>query len=222
MKTFNLTPSVVRFRAIVFVTGLLIVSIRGHSKNTIKLLIADTRSDTISPLDYSRVILAPHKHYFFLGLSSISTNYMALSLHGWVDDLDEPSHRLIFSNTNDIFLRKGYSAGWRDSQKSLTENSVKALANENFLIGKIVQISSAYKLDLSGAIQPDKVIVNTLREDYVFDTAQFQLPLDSLHPYILNNHHLPGIPSSSALNTTGMIVSYANALISKDQKIDSV
>lgn len=67
--------------------------------------------------------------------------------------------------------------------------------------------SPEFKLDVVGTVRAHEVRVNTLKTaDFVFD-KNYDLPsLDSVKVYIERNKHLPGIPSASEMEKTGINV----------------
>lgn len=77
------------------------------------------------------------------------------------------------------------------------------LQNGNVLIGNWYQVNSSYKLDVSGNVRANKVVVNTTGADYVFDSTYHLTSIDSLRTFIKEHHHLPEIPSARKLKDSG-------------------
>ncbi|MBS1660385.1 MAG: hypothetical protein JST68_04970 [Bacteroidetes bacterium] len=76
----------------------------------------------------------------------------------------------------------------------------------NLLIGKSFQANTSYKLDISGIIRTDRIIVNTTGADFVFDPSYSLTPLLQVEAYIKQNHHLPGIAPASQMQKDGVDV----------------
>lgn len=74
----------------------------------------------------------------------------------------------------------------------------------NVLIGNLYQTNTAYKLDVSGPMRANEVVVNTTGADYVFDTAYRLVPLPVLSNYIHTFHHLPGIATAKQMQEEGL------------------
>jgi len=80
-------------------------------------------------------------------------------------------------------------------------------ATGHLLIGKTSQTNDAYKLDVSGSIRANEVVVNTTGADFVFEN-NYQLPsLSSVEAYIKANKHLPSVASASDMQQNGVGVS---------------
>ena len=63
-----------------------------------------------------------------------------------------------------------------------------------------------YKLDVTGGIRADSVIVNTSGADFVFDKHYRKISLDSLGKYIAMHKHLPGIPTAKDMEHDGVSI----------------
>jgi hypothetical protein len=64
-----------------------------------------------------------------------------------------------------------------------------------------------YKLNVSGKIRADEVVVNTGGADFVFESDYKLLELAEIERYIKENKRLPDIPSASEMQENGMNVS---------------
>ena len=61
------------------------------------------------------------------------------------------------------------------------------------------------KLDVRGAIRADEIYVNTVSgADFVFDKSYKLRPLSEVQNFILQNQHLPEIPSAEEMQTNGV------------------
>ena len=60
------------------------------------------------------------------------------------------------------------------------------------------------KLSVAGAIQAQEIVVNTGWSDYVFDQGYHLAPLSEVASFVKQNHHLPGIPSASDVESKGV------------------
>jgi hypothetical protein len=69
-----------------------------------------------------------------------------------------------------------------------------------------VNINSAYKLSVNGAIRATKVVVEIGWADYVFNKNYKLMPLSEVEKYITTNNHLPNIPSASEIENNGLDV----------------
>lgn len=77
-----------------------------------------------------------------------------------------------------------------------------------------------YKLSVNGNIRSKEVVVESNWADYVFD-HDYQLPsLAETEQYILENRHLPGIPSATEIQTNGL--SLGSAQTKMMQKIEEL
>jgi hypothetical protein len=61
-----------------------------------------------------------------------------------------------------------------------------------------------YPLAVHGTIQAMEVIVNTGWSDYVFAPSYRPAPLSEIAAYVMENHHLPGIPSEAEVLEKGV------------------
>jgi hypothetical protein len=91
-----------------------------------------------------------------------------------------------------------------------------------------------YKLNVSGKIRANEVVVNTTGADFVFD-RDYKLPgLSDVDSFIKKNKHLPGIASAAEMKENGMNVSEAQTrllqkveeltlyIIQQDKKLSEV
>ena len=62
----------------------------------------------------------------------------------------------------------------------------------------------AYKLDVCGTIRAKEVMVSSGWCDYVFDKNYDLRSLPDLEKFILENRHLPGIPTASQIEQNGL------------------
>jgi hypothetical protein len=85
--------------------------------------------------------------------------------------------------------------------------SVRMRSTGNVLIGKSTQTNSAYKLDVSGTIRANEVVINTTGADFVF-ASDYKLPaLSEVELFIKENNHLPDIAPAAEMKENGMNVS---------------
>ncbi|MFZ4058110.1 MAG: hypothetical protein ACOYKE_08210 [Ferruginibacter sp.] len=61
-----------------------------------------------------------------------------------------------------------------------------------------------YKLSVNGFIRSKEIVVESNWADYVFEDNYALLPLDSMQHFILQNKHLPGMPTSQEVQTNGL------------------
>ena len=61
-----------------------------------------------------------------------------------------------------------------------------------------------YKLSVLGNIRSNEVVVETGWADYFFDKKYILKPLDEVEKFILQNKHLPGIPSAAEIQLNGL------------------
>ena len=76
----------------------------------------------------------------------------------------------------------------------------------NVLIGKTGQANRSYRLDVSGGVRADSVIVNADGSDFVFEKNYNLSSLDKVEKYIAENKHLPEIPSAEQMQKEGMSI----------------
>lgn len=85
-------------------------------------------------------------------------------------------------------------------------NITMAVGGGNVLVGKITQLEPRYRLDVNGAVRANEIVVNTSGADFVFE-SEYNLPeLEFVERYILENKHLPEIPSAAIMQEQGMAV----------------
>ena len=78
-------------------------------------------------------------------------------------------------------------------------------SNGNVGIGTITP--GNYKLNVSGRVRANEVVVNTTGADFVFE-PDYKLPsLQEVESYIRKNKHLPGLSSASEMQKNGLNVS---------------
>lgn len=63
-----------------------------------------------------------------------------------------------------------------------------------------------YKLSVVGNIRAKEVVVETGWADYVFDKKYKLAPLNEVERFILQNKHLPNIPSANEIEKTGLLL----------------
>ncbi|MEO6731535.1 MAG: hypothetical protein ABIN01_09980 [Ferruginibacter sp.] len=63
-----------------------------------------------------------------------------------------------------------------------------------------------YKLSVNGDIRSKEIVVETGWADYVFEEKYKLTPLNEVEKYIVENKHLPGIPSALDIQTNGLMV----------------
>jgi hypothetical protein len=78
--------------------------------------------------------------------------------------------------------------------------------NGNILIGKTVQNNVSYRLDVSGKVRADEIVVNTTGADFVFDNNYKLRPLSELETFIRQNKHLPDISPATEMQTNGISI----------------
>jgi len=83
-------------------------------------------------------------------------------------------------------------------------SSKLVLDGGNVLIGKTSQINLGYKLDVSGSIRANEVVVNTTGADFVFDDNYNLKDLREVEIFIEKNKHLPDIESASEMEVNGL------------------
>lgn len=74
----------------------------------------------------------------------------------------------------------------------------------NVLIGKTSQTNSGYILDVAGNIRANQLVINSTGADFVFDSSYSLPSLQSVHHFILANHHLSGIAPAAQMKDDGM------------------
>jgi len=78
----------------------------------------------------------------------------------------------------------------------------------------------AHLLHVAGAIGAKEIIVSSTGADYVFAPDYRLTPLKELSEYVSANHHLPGVPSASDMQTSGMRVGELEAkLLAKIEEL---
>ncbi len=71
-----------------------------------------------------------------------------------------------------------------------------------------------YKLAVGGQIAAQEIVVDVdTWPDFVFDPNYQMISVDSLETFILENHHLPGVPSEEEVYSNGVSVGEMNAAI---------
>jgi len=106
------------------------------------------------------------------------------------------------------FLSSGVGAATNNSFWNIAaydSNSINYIGG-NVLIGKTTQSNSNYKLDVSGNIRANKLVVNTTGADYVFNDGYRLRPLLQVENFIKQNKHLPGIEPAKQMQEEGMSV----------------
>jgi hypothetical protein len=77
----------------------------------------------------------------------------------------------------------------------------------NVLIGKTTQTNATYKLDVSGYIRADQVVVNSTGADFVFENNYKLRSLKEVETYVNENKHLPDIATAKDMQENGVSVS---------------
>jgi hypothetical protein len=96
------------------------------------------------------------------------------------------------------FLTQKYNNG-----SVLTEH-MRISSIGNVLIGKTSQVNTAYKLDVSGSIRSNEVVVNTTGADFVFERDFRLKSLEEVEKYINTNKHLPDIEPAKEMEEKGL------------------
>ena len=68
-------------------------------------------------------------------------------------------------------------------------------------------------VDLKGAVAPDYVFENYFEGDSKLNPAYEFSTLDEVEQFIKKNHHLPGVPSATALEKDGMSLKKMNLIL---------
>ncbi|WP_052496464.1 hypothetical protein [Pedobacter lusitanus] len=75
------------------------------------------------------------------------------------------------------------------------------------------------KLSVNGNIRAKEVTVESENwPDYVFESAYNPMPLAELESYVLQNKHLPGVPSAKEVETEGIELGKLNKTLLKQQE----
>lgn len=93
-----------------------------------------------------------------------------------------------------------------DARLILRADDALELSSANLLIGKSSQSNTSYKIDVSGKIRSNEIVVNTDGADYVFQPGYQLRDLGELETFIRVNKHLPGIVSADEMQREGMSV----------------
>lgn len=131
-----------------------------------------------------------------------------------VNSNPEPSNgkTLSVNALGDVILTDASSNGsafWTHNnvQHWLYPNDV----NEKVVIGVPassigIKCASNFSLFVNGGIQTDKLVVKSYTSwpDYVFDSGYRRMNIDQLEQYILENNHLPGIPTAKEIDQSGI------------------
>lgn len=82
---------------------------------------------------------------------------------------------------------------------------------KNFIISQgnvgIGDSNPAYKLSVNGTIRAKEIRVNSNWADYVFEDDYKLIDINSLENYIVQNNHLPNVPSAQTVESEGLDVS---------------
>jgi hypothetical protein len=70
-----------------------------------------------------------------------------------------------------------------------------------------------YLLAVDGGIRAKALKVEPLWADYIFDSAYYLAPLDTVADYILTNHHLPGFQTAADVKENGIDVGETDAML---------
>ena len=116
------------------------------------------------------------------------------------------------TNTSGYYFDKNItlSSGHLISSRKLTFSTnttnpcMTILTSGNVGIGTL---SPKYKLDVSGTIRANEIIVNTTGADFVFADDYQLRPLSELKVFITENKHLPEIKSAQEMQDNGVSVS---------------
>ncbi|GJM35642.1 MAG: hypothetical protein DHS20C18_46430 [Saprospiraceae bacterium] len=109
------------------------------------------------------------------------------------------------SNTSGAPLHdwKPFTTVWKQSMQISNSGQVR-IGEKTVTTGD----HNDYRLSVDGKIVARRLIVTDGSEwaDYVFEEDYDLMPLDSLHTFILNNRHLPNIPSKKEVEKSGVDV----------------
>ena len=131
-------------------------------------------------------------------------------------DITGPSPGVVLSSTSaggrkfTIGSNASGGSGWLELHDE-TANATRMIidASGNVGIGTTAPCANSgapanCKMSVNGAIQAKEVVVNTGWSDYVFAPGYTVAPLVEIAAYIMTNHHLPGIPSQTEVEKTGV------------------
>lgn len=111
------------------------------------------------------------------------------------------------SNQGEVFSSLSLYHAYNETQKV---EKIRFTSHEHSWINTIGNFgigttSPLYKLDVRGTIRADEVLVNNVSgADFVFDKSYELRPLSEVQNYILQNQHLPEIPSAVEMQTKGV------------------
>lgn len=154
-------------------------------------------------------VLLDYSSYGNVGTEGNKNKFMPLYEHGKALVLDitfDGSLKGLFYNWNG----DPTSVDKENFTKSWEISPTQSFFMSNVLIGKASQVNSSYKLDVEGKIRANEIVVNTTGADFVFE-PEYDLPsLDFVEQYIIENKHLPEIPSAAEMQESGMPVGELN------------
>jgi len=117
-------------------------------------------------------------------------------------------------NHNFYDIQVGMADGSQPANQPIPTTTVlRILPSGNVLIGGTTQVNSGYKLDVSGNLRANEVVVNTTGADFVFKPGYALMPLAELGRYLQTWHHLPGIAPAQEMKEKGLDVGEGEKLL---------
>ncbi|HEX2921878.1 MAG TPA: hypothetical protein VHO50_12015 [Bacteroidales bacterium] len=92
-------------------------------------------------------------------------------------------------------------------QHGINKNTIINAGGSTGGVGIGIMDPGIYKLNVSGKIRADEIVVNTSGADFVFDPGYNLLDLAEVEKYIEENKHLPDVAPASEMQSDGMNVS---------------
>ncbi|HEX2921877.1 MAG TPA: hypothetical protein VHO50_12010 [Bacteroidales bacterium] len=141
-----------------------------------------------------------------LGPAVVENGYVSIPV--WCTNTNNVAVLVEWYDSADIISSNLTSTSWMpEPLPQLNYQSVKS----NLIVDGSVGIGNnnpgSYKLNVSGKIRADEIVVNTSGADFVFD-PDYNLPdLAEVERYIEENKHLPDVAPASEMQADGMNVS---------------
>jgi hypothetical protein len=150
-----------------------------------------------------------------------SASYYSIFAHntyfngtGWIRRNQYSNTWATVMNHNFYDIQFGMSDGGGNSNESVVPTTfLRILPSGNVLIGETSQVNSSYKLDVSGNVRANELVVNSTGADFVFKPGYALMPVHELEKYLRTWHHLPGIASAEEMSEKGLNVGEAQKLL---------
>lgn len=173
-----------------------------------RMRFVDNRSSSTSPINYNSSFQTLLKSSAAINITGEGTSlFSVFGIRGGAADSTGKAHELAFSESNQVWFRSGYNAGWGGWKKIVLDSAG---------VVRIGTTANRAELHVNGEVYSRKVKVTQNNwPDYVFDPTYHLPSLYEVEAYIKKFKHLPDVPSAAIVETDGLDLGEGQTILLK-------